>query len=32
MEDAVMVVGSYWKQRYLVPNAATGNHPFMDKQ
>ena len=32
MDDVVMVVGSYWKQRYLVPNAATGNHQFMDKQ
>jgi len=31
--DAVdLVVGSYWKQRYLVKNAATGNHQFMDKQ
>jgi hypothetical protein len=32
MEDVELVVGSYWKQRYLVKNAATGNHQFMDKQ
>jgi len=32
MDDVVLVVGSFWKQRFLVPNAATGNHQFMDKQ
>ena len=32
MEDVVYVVGSYWKQRYLVKNLATGNHQFLDKQ
>lgn len=32
MEDVVYVVGSYWKQRYLVKNPATGNHQFLDKQ
>ena len=31
-EDVVMVVGSKWKQRYLVKNSITGNHQFMDKQ
>ncbi|MEF9944928.1 MAG: hypothetical protein RR758_12185, partial [Burkholderiaceae bacterium] len=31
-DDVVMVVGSKWKQRYLVKNAATGNHQFLDKQ
>jgi len=32
MEEVVFVVGSYWKQRYLVKNPATGNHQFLDKQ
>src|SRR5512139_2303169 len=32
MEDVVHVVGSNWKQRYLVRNPATGNLQFMDKQ
>jgi predicted CXXCH cytochrome family protein len=32
MEDVVYVVGSYWKQRYLVKNPNTGNHQFLDKQ
>jgi nitrate/TMAO reductase-like tetraheme cytochrome c subunit len=32
MEDVQLVVGSLWKQRYLVRNEATGNHQFMDKQ
>jgi len=27
-----LVVGSYWKQRYLVKNPSTGNLQFMDKQ
>jgi hypothetical protein len=32
LADVQMVVGSKWKQRYLVKNPATGNHQFMDKQ
>jgi len=32
MSDVVFVVGSHWKQRYLVKNPASGNHQFMDKQ
>jgi hypothetical protein len=32
MEDVVYVVGTKWKQRYLVRNPATGNHQFLDKQ
>ncbi|MCU0897415.1 MAG: hypothetical protein MUC55_07930 [Burkholderiales bacterium] len=32
MADVQLVVGSHWKQRYLVKNAATGNLQFMDKQ
>ena len=32
LEDVVYVIGSKWKQRYLVKNPATGNHQFMDKQ
>jgi nitrate/TMAO reductase-like tetraheme cytochrome c subunit len=32
MEDVAYVIGSYWKQRYLVKNPATGNHQFLDKQ
>ena len=32
MDDVVYVVGSKWKQRYLVKNPATGNLQFMDKQ
>ena len=32
MNDIVYVVGSHWKQRYLVKNPATGNLQFMDKQ
>jgi hypothetical protein len=32
MNDVVYVIGSKWKQRYLVKNPATGNHQFMDKQ
>jgi hypothetical protein len=32
LDDVVYVVGSYWKQRFLVKNAATGNHQFMDRQ
>lgn len=32
MEDIVYVIGSKWKQRFLVPNPATGGHQFLDKQ
>jgi len=32
MEDVVYVVGSRWKQRFLVPNPASGGHQFLDKQ
>jgi hypothetical protein len=32
LEDVVYVIGSKWKQRYLVKNPATGNHQFLDKQ
>lgn len=32
LEDVVFVIGTKWKQRYLVKNPATGNHQFMDKQ
>lgn len=32
MKDVLYVVGSLWKQRFLVRNEATGNHQFMDKQ
>jgi hypothetical protein len=32
LDDVVYVVGSKWKQRFLVKNPATGNHQFMDKQ
>lgn len=32
IDDVVFVVGSRWKQRYLVVNAATGKHQFLDKQ
>lgn len=27
-----LVVGSHWKQRFLVKNDITGNHQFLDKQ
>ena len=30
--DVVYVIGSKWKQRYLVKNPNTGNHQFLDKQ
>jgi hypothetical protein len=30
--DVQWVIGSKWKQRYLVKNHATGNHQFLDKQ
>jgi hypothetical protein len=32
LADVQFVIGSKWKQRYLVRNAATGNHQFLDKQ
>jgi predicted CXXCH cytochrome family protein len=32
LDDVVYVIGSYWKQRFLVKNEATGNHQFLDKQ
>lgn len=32
LDDVVMVVGTKWKQRYLVRIPATGNHQFLDKQ
>jgi hypothetical protein len=32
MEDVVYVIGAHWKQRFLVPNPATGGHQFLDKQ
>jgi len=32
MDDVVYVLGTKWKQRYLVKNPTTGNHQFMDKQ
>lgn len=32
LADVQMVVGSKWKQRYLVKNPATGFHQFLDKQ
>jgi cytochrome c553 len=32
LEDVIFVIGTKWKQRYLVKNPATGNHQFLDKQ
>jgi hypothetical protein len=32
LEDVELVVGSLWKQRFLVKNPATGNLQFLDKQ
>lgn len=32
LNDVDMVIGSHWKQRFLVKNKETGNHQFMDKQ
>jgi hypothetical protein len=32
LEDVVFVIGSKWKQRFLVKNEATGNHQFLDRQ
>lgn len=32
LDDVQYVIGSKWKQRYLVKNSQTGNLQFMDKQ
>lgn len=32
LTDVDLVIGSHWKQRFLVKNEVTGNHQFMDKQ
>ena len=32
LEDVAYVVGSLWKQRFLVKNTATDGHLFLDKQ
>lgn len=32
LADVVYVVGSRWKQRFLVKNPVTGGHLFLDKQ
>ncbi len=32
LDDVVYVIGSKWKQRFLVKNPLTGNHQFLDKQ
>lgn len=32
MDEVALVVGTQWKQRYLVKNPTTGNHQFLDKQ
>jgi nitrate/TMAO reductase-like tetraheme cytochrome c subunit len=32
LEDVQYVIGSKWKQRFVVKNPATGNHQFLDKQ
>jgi len=32
IKDVDLVVGSHWKQRFLVKNKETGNHQFMDRQ
>jgi cytochrome c553 len=32
LDDVEMVVGTRWKQRFLVKNAVTGHHQFLDKQ
>ena len=32
LEDVVMVVGSKWKQRYLVRLPGTDSHQFLDRQ
>ena len=32
LADVQLVVGTRWKQRFLVKNEATGHHQFLDKQ
>lgn len=32
LDDVVYVIGTKWKQRFLVKNPQTGNHQFLDKQ
>jgi cytochrome c553 len=32
LDDVEMVVGTRWKQRFLVKNPVTGHHQFLDKQ
>lgn len=32
LADVDLVVGSHWKQRFMVKNKLTGNHQFLDKQ
>ena len=32
LDEVEMVVGTRWKQRFLVKNPATGHHQFLDKQ
>ena len=32
LDDVQFVIGSKWKQRFLVKNPTTGNHQFLDKQ
>jgi hypothetical protein len=32
ISDVDLVIGSHWKQRFMVRNKLTGNHQFMDKQ
>ncbi len=32
LDDVELVIGSKWKQRFLVRNPATGGHLFLDKQ
>jgi cytochrome c553 len=32
LADVQIVVGTRWKQRFLVKNGATGHHQFLDKQ
>jgi cytochrome c553 len=32
LADVEMVVGTRWKQRFLVKNPASGHHQFLDKQ
>jgi hypothetical protein len=32
LDDVVYVVGSHWKQRYLVKNDETGGHQFLNRQ